>query len=56
MFYNNDKFWIILAIIILGCWGIWAASSNINAIVLIVSNAYSGLFGMAMGKALHKPE
>jgi hypothetical protein len=51
-FFDDDKLWIVIAVTVLGCAGIWAVSDDVNAVTLIVSNAYSGLFGMAVGKAL----
>lgn len=54
----DDKTLVIVAVTIIACWVTGVLESgeakNVNAIVLIASNAFSGLFGLAVGRALAK--
>ncbi len=48
----DDKSLVIIAVTIIACWASWVLKDNVAAITLIVSNAFSGLFGIAVGRAL----
>ena len=48
----DDKSLVIIAVTIIACWGSWVLKSNVAAITLIISNAFSGLFGIAVGRSL----
>ena len=48
----DDKQLVIIAVTIIACWACWVLKSNVAAITLIVSNAFSGLFGIAVGRSI----
>ena len=49
---NDDKLWVIIAVTIIACWGAWVLRTDTNAVILVISNALSGLFGIAVGRHL----
>ena len=48
----DDKSLVIIAVTIIACWASWVLKTNVAAITLIVSNAFSGLFGIAVGRSM----
>lgn len=50
----DDKTLVIIAVVIIACWGAWILKADVAAVQLVLSNALSGLFGIAVGKAIVK--
>ena len=49
----DDKQLVIIAVTIIACWATWILGvKQVAAVTLIVSNAFSGLFGIAVGRSL----
>lgn len=49
----DDKLWVICSVTIIACWGAWVLRNNPSNVILVLSNALSGLFGIAVGKGLN---
>lgn len=48
----EDKTLVIVAVTIIACWGSWQLKADVAAITLVISNAFSGLFGIAVGRSI----
>lgn len=48
----DDKSLVIIAVTVIACWASWVLADNVAAITLVVSNAFSGLFGIAVGRSI----
>ena len=48
----DDKSLVIIAVTIIACWGCVVLAHNVEAITLVITSAFSGLFGMAVGRAM----
>jgi len=48
----DDKIAVIIAVTVLAGWGAWLLRADTNSVMLVLSNAMSGLFGIAVGKTL----
>jgi len=50
----DDKTFVIIAVTIIACWATYQLKYDYNSITLVVSNAFSGLFGIAVGRSIVK--